>query len=152
MRDRLIATLGEKEAFLKVEKDLLKAAKELYDRGFLPKHLSKSQMSAITECLRQADSIFDAKKNAKVFLQNQLNKLAAKSGHSGKKISWAKEASGTGEQNSLGRLLINWFKNEEYLKGASLSESNRLHAIQLVWNFVFRIYNYRKVMGEGMSF
>lgn len=152
MNEQVEAALEQKKAFLKIEGHLLIKAIELYSMGFNSKNFSSSQMSAVGEHLRRSETIEKAQRAVCGFIEKRLDRLKDKTNIAEKNTSWRIQANGNPDNVSLGKILIEWLKEERYLgNGLEFNAIGRLAVLRRFWNNVYGQYRYCKVMDEDMS-
>lgn len=151
MNEQVEAMIEQKEAFLKIEGDLLIKAIELYCMGFNPKNISSSQMGAVGEHLRRSETIEKAQKAVCGFIKKRIERHKDNTDIVKKNTSWLTRSNGEQDNASLGEILIAWIKEERYLgNGSQFNAIGRLAVLQRFWNNVYGQYHYCKVMGEDM--
>jgi hypothetical protein len=152
VNEQVEAALEHKKAFLKIEGHLLIKAIELYRMGFNSKNLSSSQMSAVGEHLRRSETIEKAQRTVCGFIEKRLERLRNKTDNAEKNTSWLIQVTGKPDNISLGKILIEWLKEERYLgNGLEFNAIGRLAVLRRFWNNVYGQYRYCKVMDEDMS-
>jgi len=132
MDERLLKALRRQLALLRCERHILKRSIVLFRLGFY--QLSPTQIAGISERLQSANSFNQARKMTGVFLERQMQKLAAKESQA----SWATEIAG----ESLGEVLRNWIANESYLPQPPHPDLDRLAALRRFWNNIIGQYAY----------
>lgn len=137
--DRLITAIRQKEAFLRLERHLLKNARVFHRFGFNPENLSPSQVSAVNECIQTSGSLEDVKKAVSKYLNRQLEKLETQT-------SWLIKPASIESEESLGAILSEWVNKEKYLENSSeISDIDRLSVLRRFWSNVYGLYSYSKI-------
>lgn len=161
MNEELKTALWRKKAFIGLEDQLLKKAKIFFIVSFASKaaysdkplyqEISPSQMSAVGNNLEIALNIEEAKKRITAFILKQCEKLGAKEKRTGKKSSWLVQPLGTGGQDSLGQVLIDWVNNDKYVETSLVEEGiDPLAVLRRFWNNIHGLYRYSRKYGGVM--
>jgi len=146
----LIERLNKKRIFIELDENLLKKALFFYKAGIQPKNISSAQLSAVSMKIYRASSTDEAKKQVVAFLSKQMEKLSKKQ-KDGEQKSWLKKPEISCETETLGDMVKDWIKNEEYLLNEhSASGLDRLSIMRRFWGFVSGLYNYKKSFEKGM--
>lgn len=155
MSDSLQTALRADLALLHLEDHLLHRARELYARGFAPPAVSPSQMAAVGEILRAAESLDDARAGVGNWLDAQMKKLEARSKRTGRAQSWLRPAEGPGPDTStdvtLGEALRRTLSEEPWLGDEPPEELDRLAALRRFWHRFHGLYRYEDEAEEPMK-
>jgi len=155
MSDPLQTALRADLALLQVEDELLRRARELYGRGFAPPAVSPSQMAAVGELLRTAESLDQVKTAVGTWLDAQLKKLEARRERTGKAESWFRPAEGDGPETTpeatLGGTLRDALTGETYLGENPPPELDRFAALRRFWHRFHGLYRYEDEAEKPMK-
>lgn len=138
-------------ALLELEAELIRRAFDLYSRGFVPKVLSASQMSALGELLRQAQSVETAVAAVSKWLGAQMRKLEARCKRTGRSESWFSPARGEDPQATLGATLDQYLAQESYLPDEPSEDLDRLAALRRFWARFHGLYRYHHEIGKPIK-
>jgi len=152
----------------RMQDDLVRAAKKLYDQGYGDANISPAQMSGVAEEIRRGRSVAEAQKGATDWLEKRLEKLEKKKQRTGKATVWLKPVEGPApsdgeELPSLGGELKAWIRDEKYLSpetvppetvspGTVPPETVRLAALRRFWNCFHALHRYQDELQEPMSY
>ena len=131
------------------ESHLIEQAEKLYQEGF--QKISKAQMAAVTVQIRRGKNYSDAQQRAICYLNKQLDKLKNKIERGAAPSSWASPIKKKQSEIALGKLLIEWIKNETYSFDINASEEQKLKLLRMFWNRLHGFYRFEEQTDSEMN-